>query len=412
MKKLVFLTGAVVLLLALAAATAFARAQQPAASQPAQTANGLEGTRWILVSYANKDGNTAKSLQDMEPTAEFKNGKVAGVAGCNRYNGPYLAKDGKLTIGPLASTMMACPAAIMAQEQAFLADMQAAAAYQVSGDQLTIADKDGKTVLTFKAEQPTPLTGTTWMMMYYNNGKGGAVSALADTEVTAVFGEDGQLSGTAGCNTYFATYTVDGDNIQIGPAATTRISCAPEVMDQETLYLTALQTAATYKVEGKKLELRTTSEALAASYNQGAEAPVAAQPTEAPVAASIQPTQTVTTTATQPAQAPVAAGIQPTQTVTTTATQPAQAPVTAGIQPTQTVTATAPLLARESLKNTYVTIRPAASGSEAIALRLNPEGTVNLHEQLRPGRQGRGEGRLEGEQRRHPHGHLDRQGWP
>lgn len=357
MKKFVFLTGAVVLLLALAAVTVFARAQQPAAPRPAQAAGSLEGTRWILVSYVNKSGNTTNALQDMEPTAEFKDGRVAGSAGCNRYNGPYQMQGNKLTIGPMISTMMACPAAIMAQEQAFLANMEATASYQLSDGQLSLASKDGKALLTFKAEQPTPLTGGAWAMLYYNNGKGGAVSALADTKVTAIFGQDGQMSGSAGCNTYSAAYTLNGSNIQIGPAATTRMSCAPEVMDQERQYLTALQTAATYKIAGKTLELRTDAGALAASYNLADEA-AAAPPAPAPVAATIQPTQTVTTT------------------------QPAPAPIAAGVQPTQTVTTTAPLLA--DLKDTYVTIRPAASSAEAITLRLNPDGTVDYTSSFGP----------------------------
>ena len=51
-------------------------------------------------------------------------------------------------------------------------------------------------------------------MTAYNNGKQAVVSGVADTEVTAVFGADGQLSGSAGCNRYNAPYTVDGDRLR------------------------------------------------------------------------------------------------------------------------------------------------------------------------------------------------------
>ena len=105
-------------------------------------------------------------------------------------------------------------------------------------------------------------------MIGYNNGKQAVVSASADTEVTAIFGEDGQLSGSAGCNTYNAPYTVDGDKIKIGPAITTRMMCEQPIMDQETLYLAAIQTAATYKAAGSKLELRDATGALVADYAQ------------------------------------------------------------------------------------------------------------------------------------------------
>jgi len=89
----------------------------------------------------------------------------------------------------------------------------------------------------------TPLTGVTWGLLTYNNGKGGLVSVLSGTEITAVFGEDGNLAGSAGCNDYAATYSTDGDSISIGPAATTRKMCTdPEgIMEQEAGYLAAFR---------------------------------------------------------------------------------------------------------------------------------------------------------------------------
>ena len=73
------------------------------------------------------------------------------------------------------------------------------------------------------AQQPasaSALVGPTWLMTAYNNGKQAVVSGVADTEVTAVFGADGQLSGSARLQWFNAPYTVDGDKITIGaPAA-------------------------------------------------------------------------------------------------------------------------------------------------------------------------------------------------
>ena len=55
----------------------------------------------------------------------------------------------------------------------------------------------------------------------------------------------GRLTGSAGCNTYNATFTIDGGAIEITPPATTRKICPePEgVMEQETAYLAALASA-------------------------------------------------------------------------------------------------------------------------------------------------------------------------
>ena len=61
-----------------------------------------------------------------------------------------------------------------------------------------------------------PLTGTHWQVRsYYSTSEaGGMASPLAGTQLTAQFA-DGSLNGSAGCNTYNATYTVDGDSLSI-----------------------------------------------------------------------------------------------------------------------------------------------------------------------------------------------------
>ncbi len=98
---------------------------------------------------------------------------------------------------------------------------------------------------TYTAGKPVDLSGTDWDLIGYNNGKEAFVSVILDTTITASFGTDGRLSGSAGCNTYNADYTVDGEQISIGPAITTRMFCAGEgVMEQEMAYLQALEKAA------------------------------------------------------------------------------------------------------------------------------------------------------------------------
>ena len=79
---------------------------------------------------------------------------------------------------------------------------------------------------------------------------------LAGRAPSAEFAAD-QISGSAGCNTYFGTYTASDGEITIGDLAVTEMWCMePEgVMDQETAFLTALNSAASYRVDGQRLEL-------------------------------------------------------------------------------------------------------------------------------------------------------------
>jgi heat shock protein HslJ len=104
--------------------------------------------------------------------------------------------------------------------------------------------------------------------MSYNNGKGGVTSLIIGTEISANFGEDGQLTGNSGCNSYFAEYEADGDNISIGTSGATEMACIePEgVMEQEQQYLAALETAAAYKTEGLNMEMRTSEGSLVATF--------------------------------------------------------------------------------------------------------------------------------------------------
>jgi heat shock protein HslJ len=202
-------------------------------------------------------------------TAQFtSDGKVSGSSGCNRYSGTYKTTGNNIEFSsPLAATMMACEQELMDQESAYLKALGEVKTFKVAGDTLTLSDANSKSLLVYKG-QSQDLAGTSWEVTGYNNGKQAVTSVLAGTTLTAEFGKDGSLSGNSGCNTYKGTYTVTGDQIQIGPLATTRMACPQEIMDQETQYLAALQSAATYRVEGTGMELRTQDGALAANFSK------------------------------------------------------------------------------------------------------------------------------------------------
>jgi heat shock protein HslJ len=230
----------------------------------------LEGARWTLVSYVNAAGETVEAMPDRLPTAEFSaDGRVSGHAGCNSYFASYTAENGNLTIGQAGSTLMACePPEAMQQEADFLAALQSAATYAIADGLLTIANADGATVLTLRPVAPTTLVGTNWAATMVNNGLEAVTGLTADTTITALFAEDGSLTGSAGCNNYMTSYTVDGQNITIQPPATTRKLC-PEpagIMEQEAAFTTMLPQAATYTISGDVLELRTADGALIVSF--------------------------------------------------------------------------------------------------------------------------------------------------
>jgi heat shock protein HslJ len=146
----------------------------------------------------------------------------------------------------------------MNQESGFMAALGMVSTFELNGESLTMLDEDSEVVLEFVAIEPPALVGTPWLLTSYNNGKGGMQSTIIGTEITAEFNEDDAMTGSAGCNTYSAPFEADEETISIGPTIRTEMACMdPEgVMEQENLYLAALQNAAVYKIFDDRLEIR------------------------------------------------------------------------------------------------------------------------------------------------------------
>lgn len=104
--------------------------------------NDLIGSVWLAEDIGGRG-----VVDGARSTLEFvEAGRVAGAGACNRYMGPVSFDGGGVTFGNLASTMMACPDALMDQERR-LFDALARA------DRLELAD-DGLTLLAFSDGEP------------------------------------------------------------------------------------------------------------------------------------------------------------------------------------------------------------------------------------------------------------------
>jgi heat shock protein HslJ len=221
------------------------------------TGGTLEGKNWKLTSY-DYAGAATNVPDGIVVDATFAAGKVAGFSGCNLYNAPATVDGAKLTVGKAATTAMACEPTATDLEASYLGNLSNAATFTATADKLTIYNKTGKLVLTYAAGAANPLEGE-WLVTGYNNGKEAVTSPIAGTELTATFTPDGQVSGDAGCNTYNGPYKLDGTSLTVGPLATTMKACEQAIMDQETQFLTALQTPTTVEPSGATVTLRDSS---------------------------------------------------------------------------------------------------------------------------------------------------------
>ena len=66
------------------------------------------------------------------------------------------------------------------------------------------------------------------------------------------FSPDGSLNGSSGCNTYSATYLVNGSQLSITPPLGPGMMCAEPagIMEQEAAFLGLLPAVGGYTIEG------------------------------------------------------------------------------------------------------------------------------------------------------------------
>ncbi|PIA68129.1 MULTISPECIES: META domain-containing protein [Pseudomonas] len=60
------------------------------------------------------------------------------------------------------------------------------------------------------------------------------------SHLTVTFAADGRAHGHAGCNHWFAGYTLKDDSVRFETPGSTRKMCAPSLMEQEQRFLAAL----------------------------------------------------------------------------------------------------------------------------------------------------------------------------
>ncbi len=217
----------------------------------------LENVPWVLTSGVDVEGWEA-----VAPGIRFGPSRFGGSTGCNRYGGSYTVDGDMLDLGEIAATLIACPPPADAVERAYLAALERVARWSVDDDELTLLDADEAEVLLFVAATPSG----EWEVTAFARDTG-VTSPIVGTELTASF-EGGRLTGSAGCNTYTTSYTLDGEAIAIEPAAATRKLCPgpPGVMEQETAYLAALTEAARFGVVGGSLELQREDGTIVATF--------------------------------------------------------------------------------------------------------------------------------------------------
>jgi putative lipoprotein len=78
---------------------------------------------------------------------------------------------------------------------------------------------------------------------------------LGDLKAMIEIAADGKITGSAGCNRISGKATITGAYISFGPMISTKMACAPDVMDRETNFLAALGDARLWRIDEQRDKL-------------------------------------------------------------------------------------------------------------------------------------------------------------
>lgn len=106
--------------------------------------------KWTLVSVGDENVEVLKDMPVPFISFDEASGRVHGNAGVNLFNGTYTLDGKKLSLGDLATTMMAGPEESMNLESQVLGALGRAESVKTSPDKLQLLSSDGKVLLVYK----------------------------------------------------------------------------------------------------------------------------------------------------------------------------------------------------------------------------------------------------------------------
>jgi heat shock protein HslJ len=101
------------------------------------------------------------------------------------------------------------------------------------------------------------LAGTSWALVSYGD-LSSPTAAASGVETSLVFGTDGQVSGSMGCNGFGGDYSVSGDTLTFGSLISTMMACDEPRMTQESAAFAVMNGKTTYNLNGSSLTITST----------------------------------------------------------------------------------------------------------------------------------------------------------
>lgn len=84
---------------------------------------------------------------------------------------------------------------------------------------------------------------------------GATTPAVAGSQASITFNDDGTIAGNSGCNGFGGEYTVEGDQITFSGLFSTLMACTDPLMSQEGTVFQVLNGTASYQIDGDTLTI-------------------------------------------------------------------------------------------------------------------------------------------------------------
>ncbi len=228
------------------------------AADTVQDEAALANTAWQAVSFGSLDDGIPV-IPDTYPSLHFLVDRYSGYTGCNWFLGVYETDGNSMSIETPTSTAGGCEGEeLVEQDGTYASSLLNVTNYELADDTLLLYTVEDQLFLTMVPLESLPFAETTWELKFFSTEPEYWQAHLPDTLITAQYNGE-QITGTAGCNDYSASYTRSDDQLTLGELTVTQKTCDdPEgVMGQESEYLSMLATAGAVIESARTLELLT-----------------------------------------------------------------------------------------------------------------------------------------------------------
>jgi heat shock protein HslJ len=218
-------------------------------------------------------------------------GRLEGETACGTYVGGYTVDGARIRLGVVSRGVEPCGR--RAEDEAFdlTQALGLATTWTASATGLDLLDDGGsvRVALVPPGAAAAGLTGD-WLVRRLSGRGGDLVAPLEGMAVSVAFGPDGRATGSTGCRTFEAGYSVEADRVVIAPIAAVGLPCEGDLRGQDRRVLGLLEEVVEWRRDGERLILAGGSGnvLLEATVSASPVAPSPA-PSAAPSASSVAP---------------------------------------------------------------------------------------------------------------------------